>query len=289
LKKFKFHFPIALILIFAAESCTTNPLFDDEKNTYDRHVISGAVTLQDDRIPNNIYVWMEDLNLYDYTSDNGSFSLSLPNTPDFQGLNGAYTIFFFLGNYRYSTSTAIIRDGLFEYGEQDISGDGKVQNVTPLAELLSITTRVLKNDLILDHPDSLLIEVSLENKTALPVTTTFYRDHKNYLTGFLIKDVDAPTNEAGIYLLQGYRPVMEPISHLTKLRTYLLWDGSRILPGFVALSPGGYEIFPYIFLEQDGLPSELIGSFGDNATRISSDYLNIPLKQTTATFQVSTD
>jgi len=282
-------FLIVFVFVTVALRCTTNPLFDDDKNTYDRHNISGTVTLQGGRTPDGIFVWLEDLNIHTSTSESGSFSLSLPNTPDFQGLNGAYTIYFFLGNYKYSTASAIIRDGLFEYGERNISGNGRVRDITPLVELLSISTKVLSEGLVLNQPDSLLIEVSLDKSTSFPVTATFYRDNINVLTGFYVRKIGSTKNEADIFLQQSYRPVTEPISNLTKLRSSLFWNGTRMNPGFVSLTEGEYEIFPYIFLEQEGLPSELITSFGQQARNITLDYLNIPFKQTTDTFVVSAD
>jgi len=282
-----FYILILISFIAVILRCTTNPLFNDDKNTYDRHNISGTVTLQDGKIPDGIYVWMEDLNVNTHTNVSGSFSLSLPNTPDFQGLNGAYTIFFYLGNYKYSTATAIVRNGLFEYGERNISGDGKVRDIDPLAELLSISTRVLSTQLTLNQPDSLLIEVSLNKSTSLPVTATFYRDNKNILTGFFIRKIGAPTDETDIFLQQSYRPVTESMGNQTTLRSYLLWNGMRMNPGFATLTEGEYEIFPYIFLEQEGLPPELIFSFGPNAKNISLDYLNIPFIQTIDTFVIN--
>ena len=278
-----------LILAGAALHCTSNPLFDDDKNTFDRHTISGTVTLQDGKTPDGIFVWLEDLNIHMYTSGNGSFSLSIPNTPDFRGLNGAYTIYFYLGNYRYSTASAIIRDGLFEYGERDISGDGKVKDIVPLAQLLSISTRILNEGLTIGQSDSLLIEVVLDKNTTLPVTASFYRDNRNMFTGFFIRKIGVSDIGADIFIHQSHRPVIETIGNSVTFSSALFWDGIRMNPGFVTLSSGEYEIFPYVFLEQEEVPSELISSFGPNARNISPDYLNIPFIQTTDTFFVSAD
>lgn len=285
----KIIIPVLITFITVALCCTTNPLFNDYRNTYDRHSISGTVTLQDGRSPAGIYVWLEDLGLHTFTSASGIFSLRLPPTPDFQGLNGAYTIYFYLGNYGYSTVSVIIRDGLFEYGERNISPDGKVRDINPLPELLSISTRIISEDLILNRPDSLLIEVVLKKNTAVSVTAQFYRDNRNIFTGFYIRKTGTPRVEAGIFIQDSYRPVTETLAGQTTFRSYLLWNGVRMNPGFATLTEGEYEIFPYIFLEQNGLPSELILSLGADAHNISVDYLNIPFIQTPDTFVVSAD
>jgi hypothetical protein len=62
----------------------------------------------------------------------------------------------------------------------------------------------------------------------------------------------------------------------------ILWDGQRLQPGSIDLPVGEYEIFPFVYIHQDGLPAELITSFGDDAERFSTAYLSIPFKQTTA-------
>lgn len=287
--KHRYYLLTLFTFIISALKCTSNPFFDDDKNTYDRHTINGTVTLQDDHAPEGVYVWMEDINLQTFTSASGGFSLTLPNTPAYQGLNGAYKIYFYLGNYGYTTVTTVIRNGLFEYGERDISGNGSVRNLSPLSELVSITTRVLNENLFFNYADSLRIEVILRKDSSSPVTAKLYRDNRNIMTGFFIRKIGTTKTESLLLAQDSYRPVFESVGNQTILRSYLLWNGMRLNPGFATLTEGEYEIFPYIFLEQDGVPAELIFSFGPAATNLSEDYLNIPFIQTTDTFVVNAD
>ena len=152
---------VALSLVFL--TCTSNPFFEDEQQTFDRHNISGTIRLQDATPPEDIYVWIENLDVYAFSGATGDFTIRLPNTDDFQGLNGIFSIFFYVGNYEYAAARALIRDGLFEYGEHNISNNGKLTGISHLSKLLTITTIILPEQLIIDELETLTVRLNVDN------------------------------------------------------------------------------------------------------------------------------
>jgi hypothetical protein len=185
-----------------------------------------------------------------------------------------------MGNYEYASSNALIRDGLFEYGEQDISSDGKVSDISPLSKILTITTTISPEQLTIDEVETLTVRLNIDNADS-GVSVRTYKDRDNRLAGIFVKESGAENYTAQGILLDSYRPVTETITTPTLIESGILWDGRQLQPGSITLSAGEYEIFAFVYIHQDGLPIELITSFGDDAERFSTDYLSIPFKQTT--------
>jgi hypothetical protein len=262
-----------LLFLLLFTSCTENPFFDDENSAQDKYIVRGKISLSDNSSPHDIYVWMKDgeFELSARTNSAGDFSIQLPRTGILSGYNGTIRIYYYAGNYKINYSTVLIVDGKFEYDKYDITKEGFIKETVILYKLLDITTRFTPAVFTVDYSESVNVEVQVTNlDTNLLVKTKMIRTSE--LSALIFKEVNSsPENAIRLELpgssLRGYY-LSEPV----------VWPGQfSWQPNF--LPKGQYEVYPYIFLEQENdIPPELLESFGNRANEFSDAYLKIPFK-----------
>ena len=77
--------------------------------------------------------------------------------------------------------------------------------------------------------------------------------------------------------------VFERTYALTRAETWHL----KLAIDSLGLASGTYDVIPYIKILQDGLPSEMLISLGENSHRYDTSYLNIPFKEKTGTLIIN--
>ena len=154
---------IVTVTLTLFNQCTENP-FDrkDNSDILDRHVLQGTLSLSDTAGRNDIFIWLAGVGISTLSDSHGSFRLQLPNTTEVQGLNGLFSLYYYLGNYGIDSSRVFIREGLFEYGTNDLSSDGKIINAPVLKKLLDIHTTVTPSAIATG--DSLTLFATVELK-----------------------------------------------------------------------------------------------------------------------------
>ena len=272
---FKYISKVAGILavLFLMYTCTENPFFDETIDIPNRITVEGTVLLNDDSAPVDIYVWMERFNLSTYTDASGYFKFKLPD-PRLQpggGMNGVYSIYYYVANYRVKTSTLLLLNGQIEYGKGDVNKDGRIKQTVILPKLIDIKTEITPREIAYDNKDPLDIKITLDVKVdSLRVAT--YQRITGQTSCVIIKPKGASIDSA--FILQGAG---------TDLRDEWIRDKTVWLMRYwfsVGFFPvGEYEFSPYIIIYQDNLPQELLDSIDDELLSLSYRYLNLPIKQ----------
>jgi len=271
-------FLISVSLIFLV--CTSNPIFED-RNSSSKQTIKGKIQLSDGASPDSVFVWLEGFNLSTYTDGGGHFTIQLP-PPQSQsggGLTGDYRIFYYVGNYRIATSSAVIRNGSFEYGAGDIDTDGNVSGTKILQKLADIHTMIQPSEI--PEYDSSRVGITL-SVTVTVVPTMNSVEVKmpigpgGLLTAMIFKGINSPISDAVLY----GNPQLSESIHVTATRNWQ--TGIKVrninLTPYYTLEAGEYEVIPYLRIVQDDLPDGLIESIGENADTFNHDYLKIPIR-----------
>lgn len=261
-----------LLLVFSTlffAMCTYNPFYSEDA-AKDFHLVRGKVQLEDGDTHDNVYVWLEELNLSARTDNKGEFSLGIPRTDNLKGYNNDLKLYYYVGNYAIQHSNVLVVDGAFEYDKFDINSDGKIKDTIYLKKLLQIKTTSMPQSIEENYTGSMNIEVVVTNlDTNLRVINQMTRGR--ILSGFIFRELNSPHADATGYQLNGVvyfgHRLFDPVT----------WEGTFNWP-FKLLPPGTYEVYPYIFLNQTDVPAELLESFGVNADRFTEAYLKIPFK-----------
>ncbi len=279
-------FRSALILLWAAialaSSCTRNP-FDHGKIRAPGRTISGKVALTDGGSPQNVYVWLEGINAGTFTDSAGNFQLTLPAGPaagGSSGLTGVYRLYFYIANYKLETVKVALQDGEVLYGQEGLTGEGALRQPVYLTRWLRVQTIVVPESVPLNYKEKIWIKSTVQSELD-SVTVVFPRSDGTFLGGVFLRNTktDSVTiiqsafgPEVQFSVSVGYEP--RSLVRIFTLASY-------------PLSPGTYEIIPYLLIEQPGLPRELVLSLGEHATELSPDYLKIPFRREGMLLQVT--
>jgi len=99
-------------------------------------IVEGKVRLSDNSDPSNVFIWLEGLNISTYTDEAGEFILNIP-PPQFQpggGMSGDFRLFYYVGNYKCTSSSVVIRDGYIDCGVGDVDSEGNVNEIIILTK-----------------------------------------------------------------------------------------------------------------------------------------------------------
>jgi len=268
---------IVLLTVTFLTKCTNNPFFGDDDTAKDKHFVSGVVSLSDGASPGNAYVWAQDLGISSRCNSQGEFSLQIPRTQEYEGLNGAYTVFFYVGNYRYQTASVLIRNGQFEYGQRNITSEGRFDRTIILNKLLDIKSSIRPDTLSAATNFGFTLILEMVNiDSFVPIITQVDRDQ--IMRGYFIRSL-IPNSPARLLYTTGTKPGGYTIDSLT------IWETAGRLPDG-SFESGSYEMIPYIRVIQQGLPDELLLSLGEEVNEYALDYLHVPYSRTHARFVI---
>ena len=276
-----------IFISFILFSCTENP-FGGDKKIADK-TISGYVKLDEvEYYPKGfhggVFVWSEGLGLQTKTDIDGSFEFVLPASNDPNNgaiVNGDYTIYFFLGNYKISTVTITFAGGQVVNDDRVINLEGKLRRDVSMTRELGVHTIVSPEIIPTDFDSSIKIMV-----TVTPDRTDLYcnlrkvenRSGTTY-TGVLIKNI--VTKEL-IYTVD--------IDSASIMREYMDRPMQKIEIDFdyigLNLPKGTYEIIPYLVLDRKDIPNHLFQAIGNEVYSLSENYFNYPFYRTGGKFVI---
>jgi hypothetical protein len=261
------------LLIFLR--CTENPFFTDHIKATDGYTLTGSVELSDDASPDNVFVWLEELNVGDFTDKDGNFVITIPH-PQAQpggGVSGECKLHYYVGNYRLTYSTILMLHGAIKYNKLDVDRHGNVKNKR-LQKILGIQTFLEPAFYHADESVLLQIKflVQIYNEPVLIRTYKWQRD-KNFISNIFFRNVNEPVDSA----LQYQRSLLlreEWLAQTERNWHFEEWSDSLML------APGIYEVVPYLEVMQDDVPEELICAAGGDPDFINNKWLNLPYKRT---------
>ena len=258
-----------LVLIFIFPACTSNPFFSDDA-ARDKHIVRGKVLLEYGDSPEDIYIWLEKLNISTRTNAQGDFSLSLPRSDNLIGYNNDLKLYYYVGNYAIQHSNLLVVNGVFEFGKYDINNDGFIKETIHLKKRIEIVTTISPGVISEGYNGSMSVEVTVTNlDTNIQVINRMTRER--VLSGFIFRNKNSSAANAKRYELNGV------VSFSHRISDPVTWIGSFTWEkNFIPV--GSYEVYPYVYLRQSDVPQDLLDSFGTNADKFTDAYLQIPFK-----------
>jgi hypothetical protein len=249
-----------------------------------RDKISGKIGLSPGVSPESVYVWLGGTSLKTYTDNTGAFELTLPasgRVPPFN-VTASFDLYFYLANYKLSSTPVFVEDGQFLYSRGDIGREGALINTRYLQELLKINTLVQPAEVATSYQGLILVEVSLAAFLD-SVVVVFPKASGDKHGGVLLKHldsgrifVDAPDN--------GFtRTVVEKIGREPLQYTFDFSFRPNVLPS------GRYEIIPHFLIAQENMPAGLLAGLGENVEALGPNFLKIPIRRKGGQFMVRAD
>ena len=286
---------IALFFFFCG--CTSNPFWEDSPTK--KVNISGVVVAENRASNTPVYIWIEDLDVSNYTDTTGSFSIDIPSLEAENGnFSGSVRVFYYIHNYIAHHSYLYITDGRLTSAQTDFDDDGSLLDTVKLKKLVSLE---LDTEPAWDRSagDSITFKMKLGiNNRSVTIFS-----HVNQISGqqeyepsgvlfSLIEDQDATYfDDNKIDFLQRYD--FEPFSSITW--TYNIAPDDLVpfvIDDYISLdeqsvSSGDYRVLPFLFIEQNEIPDKLVQSLGISEIRnISTDFLNMPLDMLDKTISI---
>jgi hypothetical protein len=290
-----------IVIVLAISSvyvaCTDNPFFEDTEFWSDKLWIRGSIELLkvDEKSvvkdKSGVFVWLEGLNVSTTTNSDGQFELQLSSPATLPGgaaaWNGAFKLYYYVANYKYEYSTIVIRNGKVEYGQRDVDEKGNIIKIIQLNELLGIRTTIspcsTKTNTIFKQEIDLHFTTNNETvalETFIPLDET---------SGCVIfKRLDA-TSALSVFVLAN-KNTLRTID-ITSSQVWNMQLGGTNEMGIRDWDPqpidsGEYEVIPFLVIEQEGLPKELLHSISPYYDVFSVEYLKLPFKWDVDTFKV---
>lgn len=273
---------VAVGMFFASLcGCTANPFGEDKISSGSRQ-IRGNVQLHDGSSPEGVYVWLEGFNIGTYTDESGQFSINLPrnsNQGTSSGISGVFKLYFYIANYLLDYSQVIIQDGEFVYSRGDINKDGRLSTPKVLRRFLRINTSVMPSSVSTNYTAPIEVKVSLQ-ATIDSATVIIPKSIGGLLGAILLKKTDS--QEVFIYeSVPGAESQSKVCVGLTACNVQMAFN--LILK---PLTPGSYEVIPYLLMAHEAIPEDLIESMGTDIEQLSPNYLKIPFRREGGQFKV---
>ncbi len=257
--------------IFVASSCTENP-FANAPEIMSRKTITGKVVDKNSGLPLRAYVWMEDLNIGEFTDRNGRFVLTLP--PASQQPGGGETkvlqLFVYVGNYQIQFLKVVLRDGEFVYSQGVVNQFGEIETPINLAPLVEILTQVNPTVITENYEgplDVIVKIVAFSNDVEVRTQqTNIYQ-----IAGVIVEKIDSVSAPPGLLTITA--PVHRG-THIVTTDT-LVWKGKfDITSG--TFQKGEYVLAPYLWVQQPAIPRDLFKSIGAPIDSLAISYRRIP-------------
>ncbi|MDZ7289188.1 MAG: carboxypeptidase-like regulatory domain-containing protein [candidate division KSB1 bacterium] len=283
---------LAGALLAGLPGCTENPFSKEKVSALGSREVRGRVVLESGVTPKGVYIWLEGFSLGTYTDENGAFKLTLP-PPNSQvtpgGVSGTFKLYGYLANYDLATAQLFTQNGEFVYDKGALDKSGELRNPLALIRRLFIDTEVVPAAVPANYGDTVKVHIALRAvDDAKRVTVDFpntcrdrdcpspaYRVGAVFLRKIGASEVVVvqmvPDAEAHYIVTVGFSPV-------TCKMFFRMRD--------VKLSPGKYEVIPYLLIDDKTIPRALLETLGDSVRDLVPDYLKYPLQRDGGRFEV---
>lgn len=253
--------------------CTSNPVGDSETSAPNRE-IRGRVSLSNNDDPQNVYIWFDALNMAQTPDLFGNFQFTLPpseSQTSSGGLDGNFTVNFFIANFNFVSKNVVIKNGSILYGSGDIDANGKFFPDIFLNEQLRIRTEP-EPDSVTSEKDSLSFSVEVNLHTFKDTVDVFFPRMVGELSAPLLMR-NTQTEEISIIPAA---ITSEDTTDFKRITTRLVTRKMEVKLATSDISTGVYEVIPYLLVINEEVPGELIQSLGANAEELSPNYVKLP-------------
>ena len=279
-------FPLIGIL-FLSNGCTSNPFMDDEK--IEARKITGRVLLSDDMIPNNVYVWLENLCVGTFTNVNGNYTLALP-PPELQdgglGFSGECFLYFYIANYKLKHIPIVLAEGDIASDQEIISKNGAVRVEINLEKLIDIDTKFYNENYVL--ADTLMLSKNSHKNHLARIKVATYSEivplerimmtgatsQPAWPTGLVLEPTNKPIDSTRFFDYDLSWPYVDSI----KAHQAVSYNISFNI-GQISLPDGEYQVFPHFVIHQRNIPYLLLENLGNHFSVFGADYHLLPMKR----------
>ena len=256
---------------FLIFGCTGSPLENNIDSTVNKTIV-GSVSLLGNDSPEGVYIWLEDTDLNTFTDENGKFTLELPksNSEKKNLESGIFKLFYYVANYKITSSTVVVDKGEFLASNGDLNSKGELTGTKHMVKLLRIKTEVSPSTV--NASFSGLIQVSV----ALQAT-------QDSVAVVLPKVLEGASTLIFERIGSGDPIILNESSNFVLLKSKIGREEEIFEYGFTLTSgmlpEGEYRLVPYFLIEQDNMPEKLIASIGSEVNKFGPEFLQIPFKR----------
>ena len=261
-----------LIVLLFLFGCTHNPFFSDEIETNEKLSFTGNVKLLNTNDHSGVMVYLEGLDIFTETDENGDFRIDLDLEPQLQsgqGLTGFYKVYYYVSNYRLEYSTVFMNKGEFAFSTADLNGKGELLHQIVLQKLLDVRTTVEPANITENFEGNIKINVHLDNKIG-PVLVLTCIKGKTLGSAYLQRRAGTGPS---IYMLRNFSIDFTTV-RIDSSRTWLMEMNWPHASNYIDI--GLYDVIPYLHIYQENIPQALLDKIGEDVTLFSPDYLKVP-------------
>jgi len=279
-------FPLIGIL-FLFNGCTSNPFMDDEE--IEARKITGRVLLKDGTIPNNVYVWLENLCVGTFTNVDGNYTLALP-PPELQdgglGFSGECLIYFYIANYKLMQIPIVLAEGDIAPDQEIISKKGGIRVEINLEKLIDIETKFYNENYVV--VDTLVLSKNSPENYLTSIKVTTYNEIVQLERIMMTGETSQPAWPTGLV----FEPTNGPIDSTRFFDYDLSWPYVDSIKahhtvsynisfniGQISLPHGEYIVFPHFVIHQRDIPYLLLENLGNHFSVFGADYHLLPMKR----------
>ncbi len=276
-------YPFLLLLFLIIATCTDNPFSNSSEISNDHQTIQGSVAIENNVSPEDVYVWLEQFKIGTFTDHKGDFSLRLPS-PESQpggGLSGTFKLYVYVANYRLATAQVAVRDGEVVFSQGDINDKGHLKKEITLRKILDIRVSIEEGNGIYPIPRNDSRELTIRTRLRAPgipqgveVLSFGSSNSNNIFVGmFILRRIDDPEEDF-------VRAAIAASGQMAKVigSTYQTFSVSYHLPRCY-LPTGIYDLYPYLWIRQDGLKPEMFETLGVTFEKFDFNFEKVPFKE----------
>ncbi len=268
----------SLSVLFSA--CTKNP-FGDNTIQGGNDSIAGVVRYLDGTPAEDVFVWLDGLDVSTRTDASGTFVLRVPVSSVQGGLtsfNGVFNVYYFSANCRLVSTPIAVKDGRFIYGQGAFNDQGELSHPVVLNKILDITTTVRPDTIDVLSTDPIQVKTIL-NARVDSLEIYYPADVDNFLFPLILRGV----NDEGVHIVEttgtGVNSAKSDFilqRNVEMVRTQVL-----IIQRGGSLPPGRYEVIPYLVITGEAIPEGLYKALGENVLGLTEEYVNLPFQRQT--------
>ena len=274
-----------LLSIFIFSACTGNPFSDNEISPGTRR-ITGKVEAGNNQSPEGVYVWLEGFDIGTFTDQDGEFEITLPSAAQNSGgAAGILDLYYYLANYKLTTTELTVRNGEFIFANGEINNEGELHRPIFMPRILDISTVLTPSTAKADTGIFMKVEVVLASDTD-SVNVFYPRETFNgpnkLIAPLFVKNIETGTAFHVEAILAGINK--EDLITIVRGRPFV--RTMLVIMNKGVLSEGQYEITPYLRVSQPDVPAELLNNLIEDIDSFGLDYLNVPFLRTPGVLSV---
>ncbi len=269
--------------------CTSSPVENNAVSEANRE-ISGLVLFPGGAPAEDVFLWLEVLDINTRTNASGAFTITIPKPseqglPD--GLSGVFKLYAYVANYSVQTINVIIRNGSILYSNADVGKNGVLLQTVVLQKKLAINISTLPAEVNRFSQTTIQAQVTLQATTEEPITVIYRKSGQAYSTRIFLKNIQTKQ----IYSRQTFTNGLNIVEQITveqtpQTHTILFRAAAQDDDDASALPLGEYELIPYMLIENNDIPTELFESMGEEVLNATGEFFKVPYQRTGASFKI---